>query len=292
MNTLIIRTGGVGDCILTLPVLSFLQQSYPEAELHVLGNPTMNEVVRLSGMASTYRSIDGAGFAALFSNRSVTDFLRDYFQRYDNVLFFTAHDRSEAERTVLDAGADECRALDPRPPKGYRGHISVHLLSILGEYSGTPPVLPVASPAGGISRVPGRLAIHPGGGGLAKTWPLDRFLDIAARWRGETIFIIGPAERERGMADRIPGDFRVFNGDTLAGTFDMLASAGRYLGCDSGVSHLAALARTPSTVLFGPTDPKVWRPLGDDVTVIASPDGTMEGIAPDTVMTSLTRSRT
>ncbi len=290
MSILIIRTGGVGDCILTLPVLSFIQQSHPEAELHVLGNPTMNEVVRLSGMASTYRSIDGAGFAALFSNRGATGFLRDYFGRFERVLFFTARDRSAAERTVLDAGARSCRALDPRPPEGYRRHISTHLLSILEEYSGETPRLPEPFSSGIILRIPGRLMIHPGSGGLAKTWPLDRFLDIAARWRGETMFVLGPAEEERGFRERIPKKFRVITDYTLGETFNVLTSAELYLGCDSGISHLAALTRTPSTVLFGPTDPDVWRPPGEGVTVIASPDGTMEGIAPDTVMASLLRS--
>lgn len=292
MNILIIRTGGVGDCILTLPVLSFLRQSHPEAELHVLGNPNMNEVVRLYGMAATCRSIDEAGFAALYSGGKPTEFLHEYFREFDRVLFFTVRERSAAERAVLDAGAGACRALDPRPPEGHRRHISTHLLSILDEYNGEPPTLPPMSRAGTLPRVPGRLAIHPGSGGVAKTWPLERFLTIAARWSGETVFVTGPAEHERGMAKLIPKDFRIFSGDTLAATFELLASAERYLGCDSGVSHLAALARMPSTVLFGPTDPDVWRPLGEGVTVIASPDGTMEGIVPDTVMESLTHSRT
>ena len=90
---------------------------------------------------------------------------------------------------------------------------------------------------------------------------------------------------------RIPKKFRVVTDYTLGETFNILTSAELYLGCDSGVSHLAALARTPSTVLFGPTDPNVWRPLGKGVTVIASPDGSMDGIAPDTVMASLMHSR-
>ena len=36
-----------------------------------------------------------------------------------------------------------------------------------------------------------------------------------------------------------------------------------FIGNDSGVSHLAAAAGARGLVIFGPTDPERWRPLGD-----------------------------
>jgi len=56
------------------------------------------------------------------------------------------------------------------------------------------------------------------------------------------------------------------------------------LGKDSGVSHLAALAGTPSVVLFGPSDPVVFKPLGSRMHILSSPDGRMEGIGVEEVM--------
>jgi ADP-heptose:LPS heptosyltransferase len=41
-----------------------------------------------------------------------------------------------------------------------------------------------------------------------------------------------------------------------------LAGCHAYLGNDSGVSHLAGLCGARSIVLFGPTNPQVWHPLG------------------------------
>jgi heptosyltransferase-3 len=41
-----------------------------------------------------------------------------------------------------------------------------------------------------------------------------------------------------------------------------LASA--FVGNDSGVSHLAAAVGAPGVVIFGPTDPARWRPIGPD----------------------------
>jgi ADP-heptose:LPS heptosyltransferase len=48
-----------------------------------------------------------------------------------------------------------------------------------------------------------------------------------------------------------------------------LAGARGYVGNDSGVSHLAGLCGARSVVLFGPTSPRIWRPLGPDVHVLS-----------------------
>ena len=48
----------------------------------------------------------------------------------------------------------------------------------------------------------------------------------------------------------------------------VLAACDLYVGNDSGVSHLAGLSGGPTLALFGPTDPRVWRPLGPRVTVL------------------------
>ena len=41
-----------------------------------------------------------------------------------------------------------------------------------------------------------------------------------------------------------------------------------YLGNDSGITHLAAMLSVPTVAIFGPTDPKIWRPVGPFVKVI------------------------
>ena len=42
----------------------------------------------------------------------------------------------------------------------------------------------------------------------------------------------------------------------------------RYLGNDSGITHLAAMLGIPTVAIFGPSDPLIWRPVGPDVEVI------------------------
>jgi ADP-heptose:LPS heptosyltransferase len=58
----------------------------------------------------------------------------------------------------------------------------------------------------------------------------------------------------------------------------LLRKARAYVGNDSGVSHLAAAFGAPSIVLFGPTDPRVWAPLGPRVRTLRAPDGRLEQI--------------
>jgi ADP-heptose:LPS heptosyltransferase len=43
------------------------------------------------------------------------------------------------------------------------------------------------------------------------------------------------------------------------------------IGNDSGITHLAAYWGTPTAALFGPTDPKVWGPIGRRVSILQKP---------------------
>jgi len=54
----------------------------------------------------------------------------------------------------------------------------------------------------------------------------------------------------------------------LLGLLESYRGAGVFLGNDSGPGHLAGTLGLPTLVLFGPTDPARWRPLGPRVRVI------------------------
>ena len=51
-----------------------------------------------------------------------------------------------------------------------------------------------------------------------------------------------------------------------------LAGAKVYIGNDSGPTHLAAAVGTPVIALFGPTDPAIWAPRGDNVHIVSMQD--------------------
>lgn len=57
----------------------------------------------------------------------------------------------------------------------------------------------------------------------------------------------------------------------------MLTYAIAYLGCDSGISHLAGICNTPGWALFGETSSELFRPWGN-IQVINSPENKIENL--------------
>lgn len=82
-----------------------------------------------------------------------------------------------------------------------------------------------------------------------------------------------------GPEDHLPNAVRFDNLYELA---CWLATARLYIGNDSGITHLAAAVGTRVIALFGPTDPSIWAPRGQNVRVIAQP--TLESITVEEVV--------
>jgi len=293
MKILLIRSGGLGDCILTLPIAQHIRHIYPGAELHVLGNETMLAVARFSGEFEGFNSIDERGFSGLYSESKPSDFLRLFFSRFDVVYCYSAGNKELLSRNILNSGAGMCHLLDPRPPRNHCSHILEHLMTIFNgnnkEISDNTEIynlnktrreLSVLSKKNGK-----KLVMHPGSGSISKNWPIDRYLSVAERMRMHVTFLLGPAEIERSPVKNIPeSNYAIICPENIGKLSSMLAEASLYIGNDSGVSHLASFCGTPSIVLFGPTDPTIWRPLGSNVTVISSPDGNINGISADEIV--------
>jgi len=141
-----------------------------------------------------------------------------------------------------------------------------------------------------VARLPARfLAIHPGSGSLVKNWPADRFAALARSVSRDRPWLLveGPAEAETA------GVLRAAPGVVIAATLPprvlgaVLATAGLYVGNDSGVSHLAAAWGARTLALFGPTDPAVWSPVGPSVEVIRSSDNSIESISLEEVLSAI-----
>jgi hypothetical protein len=137
-----------------------------------------------------------------------------------------------------------------------------------------------------------------GSGSLTKNWPLYNFMRLIefARANGFEKFtaIIGPAEMERD-----PGAVKSLSAisgvcaliaPSIHDLASAIAGASVFVGADSGVTHLASLTGTPTVALFGPTNPVVWRPVGDRVTVIRAPSGLMDDVTVESVVEAIIHS--
>jgi ADP-heptose:LPS heptosyltransferase len=120
------------------------------------------------------------------------------------------------------------------------------------------------------SRLPERfVAVHPGSGSPRKNASPELYAKVADALSPDAPFLAieGPAD-EAGVEAlrRLPRAIVVRNAPVrVLGA--VLASAGVFVGNDSGVTHLAAAAGAPTLALFGPTDPTQWAPIGARVGV-------------------------
>jgi heptosyltransferase-3 len=122
------------------------------------------------------------------------------------------------------------------------------------------------------------IAIHPGSGAAQKCWPTSRFAEVIKRlWEQKlpVLLLEGPADSDR-MYDLLqqlplpptPEMFKMLTNAPLLKVAQHLQQSSCYLGNDSGITHLAAMLGVPTIAIFGPTDPKIWRPIGPFVKVL------------------------
>lgn len=127
------------------------------------------------------------------------------------------------------------------------------------------------------------LALAPAANWLGKTWPLERFAQVAIRLLGpegelaggRLMILGGPDDREVIHTLRhVVLKTRLID---LVGKVDLLTSyaclkhARLFIGNDSGLMHLAAAAGTPTIGLFGPSDDRRYAPWGPDTRVVRGP---------------------
>ena len=140
---------------------------------------------------------------------------------------------------------------------------------------------------------PGRLAIHPGSGSPKKNWPLNHWAQLLVKlipFFDDVLLVAGEADTKIAQALKplMPADkLRLCVDRSLSDLVAELSRATLFVGHDSGVTHIAAATGICTIALFGPTDPIIWSPNGDHVTVIQSPDRTMAGLAVETVLETL-----
>ena len=142
----------------------------------------------------------------------------------------------------------------------------------------------------------GILALHPGSGGAAKCWPAQRFAELAAAaahdWGVVPVFLIGPADASAWcqVREALPPALAApaLVERPLREVLALLSLARAYVGNDSGISHLAGRA-CPTLALFGPSDPRVWHPLGSRVAVLAAEGGDLARLAVKDVRAALAR---
>lgn len=266
MSTLIYHSGALGDFVTVLPMIYLWRNRFPRERICLLTRKRHAELAIAARLADTWWDLDAAETASLFSHTP----RKDVIQRLKlfSEAFLFAPQNSPVLSNLETAGVPRIHSQPPFP--AIREHVVDYHLKLLPiEETLTniqPPLRFLDQLHQHLSSKDG-VIIHPGSGSKRKNWPWQNFLHLAEylRSRRESFsWLLGPAEQ----AVRVPSGDVILRTDSLPELSRALCSARLFIGNDSGVSHLSAALGVSSIVLFGPSDPDVWAPRGNHVTVL------------------------
>lgn len=260
MRTLVVHTGGIGDFLLACPSIRALSD---ERAVDVLGHTERAALAVAGGIADAAHALDSVDFDSVFSEPSVR--LRDFLSRYDRAVVWMRDDDGAIADGIERSGVKRVDVFPGLPPPGWDRHASAYYLECLGLPDAPPIHLNIAAASDAHDVV-----IHPGSGSRSKNWPLDHFMDVAARLesKGRRVeWCLGPAELESGAFADLR-DRGMLDSPSLVALAAHLANTNLYIGNDGGITHLAASVGCKVLAVFGSTDPRIWAPHGDCVTVV------------------------
>ena len=290
---LIIHQGALGDLMLSLPALYSLRLFFDKVPWTVAGNPATLELLHTRFYAGEMISSTGREWSGLYMDGgTIPEAFRLTLSSFQKVFIFSKDSSQIFINGLKRAGLKAIFHLPSFPDERSGQTIEVLQKNCLSRW-GIPWVErdQVLFPSReDLSRAREKLfhlglnpeggdrlwAIHPGSGSPHKNWPINRFLEVADKLSGgnkiKPLFLLGPVEKEiqppmvrliKSLGVPLLTDLAL---PELSG---ILYTCAGLLGNDSGVSHLAAALGKPAVVLFGPTDPLLWRPKGKRVKILS-----------------------
>ena len=296
--------GALGDVLLSLPCIRVIRDN--SDFIHMAGPTDVADLLRETRYVHETSPAGGALFTSLHSKgmeRATIDFL----EQFEHAVVFTKRGDSPLA-TNIERVIHRTEIIITIPPEGVRTHVAQFRLNQLAfgrksdDLQSGLSISPRYREKGkefivrsfGTERRGPLIAFHPGSGGKKKCWPLNNYFRLVEkmlnRWACRVLFLTGPAE-EPEVADEILGFARRHKGvihvrnEPLIMVGALLAVCDLYVGNDSGITHLAAAVNGKVTVLFGPSDPLLWKPLGTGVQVISAgiSEDSLAGVGVDEV---------
>lgn len=238
-HILVVRACAIGDFVLNLPVLQAIAMREPQARFTLVGYPETLSLAKALIPIEAIHSIESPPWSALFAGPA------------QNLSFDEAWVWMKDSTVADNLRASGVSAVFHFSAFPESGHAAAHLLSTAGLDM---PELPDLW-SGNSSRV----IIHPGSGSPSKCWPW--FEELSERIP-ESVLLLGPGET------LLQTNRPRLHGLKLTAVAEEIGSCRAFIGNDSGITHLAAYWGCPTIALFGPTDPRIWGPIGRRVKIL------------------------
>src|ERR1700722_7433808 len=181
LSRLVIRPGGIGDCILSLPAIHFLRTDDPE----VWVPSTIVPLIRFAeARAIATTGIDLLGLPGLEPPAGLIARLG----QFDSIVSWYGSNREEFREAVRALGFP-FQFLDALPGRGAKIHAADFFLKQAGGDGFAAPRIECEQRGRGDFAV-----IHPFSGSVRKNWPLERFREAARKLALPIRWCAGPDE--------------------------------------------------------------------------------------------------
>jgi ADP-heptose:LPS heptosyltransferase len=280
-RVLVIFPGALGDLMCLMPALAAISRRHPGAAVELMARFELARLVVGRSVVARAHSIDAREVGGLFADETSGD-ARRFFGDFDRIYSFFASDDARFRERLAAATDAEVSFHSFRP--GGEGHVSEGYLRAVGEGASLLDVRiePTADDLAAAMRVlleskcdiSNLVVIFPGSGSPAKNWPAGKFAALASEFgilrsadsalndKGAScVVVLGPAEAPIEPIFRVAG-VPVLKDLALPTVAAIASIASAFAANDSGVAHLAAAVGASGVVIFGPTDPDRWRPIG------------------------------
>jgi ADP-heptose:LPS heptosyltransferase len=283
---LIIHQGAIGDFILSLPAIIALKEYFPQLSFHFMGYPDTLELLPVK--KEQVVSINVPGFSSLYTiHPDPPPEIKQYLKQFERVIIFGTKGEETLVKSLKIIGIKEVFRIDTFPDRGI--HVIDHQATILASMGirvvDKIPRLIIKDEEHklaksfllqcGIEKNIPLIFLHPGAGSEKKSWPPERFAQLA-RNLYETLsaklaVIEGPADKTQ--TEEFYTHLQTVPTEKITSlplrTIAAIMKCGDcFIGNDSGITHLSAAVGIPTISLFGPTNPDVWGPRGEHVRIL------------------------
>ena len=291
-HILIIKLRYIGDVLLCTPLVRAVGEHYPQAKISFLVNPGTEDVLQHNPWLDEVLLLPRTNVFGQLR------FLMNFRSRqFDWVLDLTDGDRS----AIITAVTGASRRVGFNSENRWRGWVyshcvparygRMHMVDYHGQVArqlgitaslGRPEIFVEEQHERAAEQLLQEtqlhdrpwVMMHPTARYWPKAWPADRFAALSDRLakQGMAVVLVG-SDQDRTVGQEIQRmteskPVSMMGRTSVLVLAALMKRAGIFVGNDGGPMHMAAATGCPVLAIFGPTDPAVWGPKGDQVTVL------------------------